>query len=166
MAIKLNRSENLRSLVFGVEDSIVSTIGLVSGIAVAGVAQSIVILTGVVLVFVEAFSMAVGELLSDNSVREFKQHSDVSFKNSAVSAAVMFFSYLLSGMIVLSPYIFLEGTRALTLSIVLSLLALFVLGLGSSHFAGTHPVKKGFIMVAIGGMAIFIGVLVGRFLKN
>ena len=49
-----------RNFIFGVEDSLVSTVGLLSGVAIAGVPSRTILLTGVVLILVEAFSMAAG----------------------------------------------------------------------------------------------------------
>jgi len=54
---KKHLAGHLRNFVFGVEDSIVSTVGLVSGIAIAGLPKTEILLTGAVLIFVEAFSM-------------------------------------------------------------------------------------------------------------
>ncbi len=71
---KILQTDNLlgsiRELVFGLEDSLVSTLGVVVGIA-AGVADTrVVILSGVVLVVVEAVSMSAGSFLSSKSHRE------------------------------------------------------------------------------------------------
>ena len=53
----------LRAFVFGVEDSLASTVGLLSGIAIAGAGRETILMTGIVLIFVEAFSMAIGDFL-------------------------------------------------------------------------------------------------------
>lgn len=61
---------NIREVVFGLEDSLVSTLGAVTGIA-AGTGNSfVVILSGIVLIFVEALSMSAGSYLSSKSVSE------------------------------------------------------------------------------------------------
>lgn len=62
--------ENVRDVVFGLEDSLVSTLGTVTGVAVGSRNPYIVILTAVVLVFVEAISMAAGSYLSSKSAKE------------------------------------------------------------------------------------------------
>ena len=60
----------IRELVFGLEDGLVSTTGAVVGIA-AGVQDSrIVILSGCVIIIVEALSMAAGTYLSAKSQRQ------------------------------------------------------------------------------------------------
>jgi len=166
MRFSVARSENIRSFTFGVEDSLVSTVGLVSGVAVAGVSKPIIILTGVVLIFVEAFSMAVGTLLSDNSVKEFEKHSEVSLKTSIKSSLVMFFSYLFSGFIVLAPYMYFDKNLAICYSIVFSVITLFILGVVSARISKTSILRKGFVMMGVGGLAILIGILVSSFVNR
>lgn len=63
-------STNIREVVFGLEDSFVSTMGAVSGIAVGSGDARIVVLSGVVLVAVEALSMAAGSYLSSKAATE------------------------------------------------------------------------------------------------
>lgn len=60
----------MREIVFGLEDSLVSTLGVVTGIAAGTGNTFVVILSGVVLIFVEGLSMAAGSYLSSKSARE------------------------------------------------------------------------------------------------
>lgn len=166
MTSRLITSDHIRNFVFGVEDSLVSTVGLISGIAIVGTPKATILLTGVVLIFVEAFSMSVGSLLSDNSVKEFEEKSVVPLRASAVSAIIMFFSYFLSGFLVIAPYMFLEGDKALMISIGLSLVSLFALGFASGRTSSIDPTKRGFVMVLVGGLAIFVGMAVGLLIKS
>ena len=62
--------ENVRDVVFGLEDSLVSTLGTITGVAVGTHDAFVVILTGIVLVFVEAISMAAGSYLSSRSAAD------------------------------------------------------------------------------------------------
>ncbi|HUT21848.1 MAG TPA: VIT1/CCC1 transporter family protein [Candidatus Bipolaricaulota bacterium] len=62
----------IRNVVFGVEDGLISTLGVLTGIAGGTNNKAIVILTGFVVVFVEASSMAVGTFLSSKSERQAK----------------------------------------------------------------------------------------------
>ena len=50
---------NIREIVFGVEDGMVSTLGALTGIAVGSRNHFFVILSGIVIVIVEAISMGV-----------------------------------------------------------------------------------------------------------
>lgn len=151
-----------KSFVFGVEDSLVSTVGLLSGVALAGVPAATVVLTGVVLVFVEAFSMAAGEFLSERSTEEFVAQGEVKAHEPAVASGIMFVSYLVAGFMPLAPYFVLESAEALPYSVGAALLALFALGIYGARMTKTHFLKRGIQMLLIGGAAIAVGVLAGQ----
>ena len=68
--LRLRASFFIREIVFGFEDSLVSTLGVVTGVAIGSQSQFIVVLTGSVLIFVEGLSMAAGSYLSSKSARE------------------------------------------------------------------------------------------------
>jgi VIT1/CCC1 family predicted Fe2+/Mn2+ transporter len=158
---RLLTSDNVRSFVLGIEDSLVSTIGLISGIAAAGSSSATIVLTGVILIFVEAFSMAVGELLANTTVKEFEEHQNIPLSQAKLSGLIMLVSYITAGFLVLSPYIFFPVNNALPVSIGIALCLLFVLGVTTAEISRIHPVKKGLTMAVVGGIAILIGVLAG-----
>lgn len=60
----------MREIIFGLEDSLVSTLGAVTGVAVGSGDRYIIVLSGLVIVAVEAISMAAGSYLSTQSVEE------------------------------------------------------------------------------------------------
>ncbi|PIR47436.1 hypothetical protein COV06_03185 [Candidatus Uhrbacteria bacterium CG10_big_fil_rev_8_21_14_0_10_50_16] len=60
----------VEEVVFGVEDSLVSTLGAITGIAAGTQSTYIVILSGIVLLFAEATSMTAGSYLSSKSEGE------------------------------------------------------------------------------------------------
>ncbi|MFN7088327.1 MAG: VIT1/CCC1 transporter family protein [Candidatus Paceibacteria bacterium] len=165
MGSKLLSASYIRNFVFGVEDSLVSTVGLLSGITVAGVSRQDLILTGVVLIFVEAFSMAVGSFLSEHSAEEFITHTEAPAKNALLGGSVMFLSYFIAGFIPLFPYLLIQVSIALWVSIALSLFTLFGLGISSAKLSRVHILEHGFRMFLIGGLAIAVGVVVGRLLR-
>ena len=159
-------AEYLRSFVFGVEDSLASTVGLLSGIAIAGIARETIILTGVILILVEAFSMAMGDFLSEYSSESYMRQAEVSSHRSFVVAFIMFFSYLLAWLIPLFPYFILAPESAVWLSVGLSLLALFSLGIVGAKISNINALRSGLRIFLVGGMAIFVGVIVGVILGN
>jgi VIT1/CCC1 family predicted Fe2+/Mn2+ transporter len=162
----LKNSKYLRNFVFGVEDSLVSTVGLLSGVAVADTETKTIILAGVVLIFVEAFSMGVGSLLSDNVEVEFQNKKDISLAKSGKGGLIMFVSYFISGFIPLVPYLIFETREAFWVSIILSLIALFFLGTLSATISKTNKLKQGIEMCLIGGLAIGLGVSVGSLVNG
>ncbi|OGZ41626.1 MAG: hypothetical protein A3C80_00280 [Candidatus Ryanbacteria bacterium RIFCSPHIGHO2_02_FULL_45_43] len=156
----------VRNFIFGVEDSLVSTVGLLSGIAIAGVAQHIILLTGLILIFVEAFSMGVGSLLSEHSAEKYLKGREVSFARALPASAVMFISYFLSGFIPLFPYLVLDVSTAFPTSIAVSLFALFLLGLAGGKFLHVNVLRSSFEMLIIGGVAVIIGAVVRNLVPN
>jgi len=164
--LKSQYAKYLQNFIFGVEDSLVSTVGLLSGVAVVGTSAKMIILAGVVLIFVEAFSMGVGSLLSENVAKEFKEGREISIRRSFVPSVIMFLSYFFAGFIPLAPYIFLDVKTAFSVSIVSALLALFALGMVSARLTGREMFRHGMEMFVIGGVAIGLGVLVGTIVNS
>lgn len=157
---KVEFATYIRNFIFGVEDSLVSTVGLLSGVAAAGLPRHDVFLTGIVLIFVEAFSMGAGSYLSEESAEEFTR-AKKSF--SLQGSLVMFFSYFAAGFIPLAPYLVFSVRSAFFTSVVLSLVALFALGMVSSKiFKADHNFRHAVRMLTIGGLAILVGVAVGK----
>ncbi len=158
-----NFAEVVRNFTFGVEDSLVSTVGLLAGVAAAGMPKQSVILTGVVLIFVEAFSMGVGSLISEHSVEEYEANDEVPLSKSLGSSAVMFFSYLFAGIIPLLPYFLLSNPKqALLWSIGASLVSLFALGFFNAKMFHIKAFKQGWQTLVMGGIAVLVGVGIGQ----
>jgi VIT1/CCC1 family predicted Fe2+/Mn2+ transporter len=155
----------LRNFIFGVEDSLVSTVGLLSGIAAEHIPQATILLTGIVYIFVEAFSMAVGSFLSEESVEEYATGQESSNSRPAFGAVIMFVSFVIAGFAPLLPYLLLPEHIALIGSIVFSLVVLFIVGLVNASVSKVKPWRRAFRMVVLGGFAIIVGVLVGKFVR-
>lgn len=159
--MKKLRSLFVRTFVFGVEDSLVSTVGLLSGIAIAGVPRATIFLTGVVLVFVEAVSMAAGSFLSEYSAEEIERHHAVRARTAEANGVLMFISYFVSGFVPLVPYALFDVQRAFWFSILFSLCVLGALGVVSARLARVRVWRDAARMIVVGGLAIGVGVLVG-----
>lgn len=157
------RKTLFRNFIFGVEDSLVSTVGLLSGVAAAGTTRTAIITTGVVLIFVEAFSMGVGSFLSEETTQEAtrKKFSEV---NVVKAAFVMFVSYFLAGLIPLSPYIF-ANSHEQYLSIFASLISLMLLGVYSAIKFKRNILQKAIEMLLLGGLATGVGIGIGYLLQ-
>lgn len=155
----------LRNIVFGVADSLVSTVGLLAGIDVSGTTRQVIVLTGIVYAFVEAFSMAVGSFLSEQSAEEYEVRKEVSERGPFAAGVVMFVSFLLASFIPIAPYLLFGLTEALWVSIILSIATLFIVGMISAEIVKVHALKHSLKMALLGGAAIVIGVIVGKFVK-
>lgn len=154
-----------RNFIFGAEDSLVSTVGLLTGIASAGVGQKDIIISGMVLICVEAFSMFIGSFLSERTTEEATPGYESKKSNSLSAAIIMFISYLVCGLIPLFPYFIIPVEEAFWWSIGASIVFLFILGLVSAEILRTRILKNAFRMVIIGGFAIGLGIIVGMIFK-
>ena len=152
----------VRNIVFGVSDSLVSTVGLLSGIDVNGTARHTIIITGIVYAFVESFSMAVGSFLSESSAEDFAARRDVPIGRPFVGGIVMFVSFILASFVPIAPYLLVDTGMALWASIGLSVAALFVVGYASARMSKTHMLRHGLRMALLGGIAIVVGIVVGK----
>jgi VIT1/CCC1 family predicted Fe2+/Mn2+ transporter len=75
-------------------------------------------------------------------------------KRALTSALTIGGAYILGGSIPLAPYIFLPSAQAaLQVSVVVTLVALFVFGAFKGHFTGTPPLRSGLQTLLIGGLA-------------
>ncbi len=157
-----NKELYLRNIIFGISDSLVSTVGLLSGIDVSGTTRQIILLTGVVYAFVEAFSMAIGSFFSEESAEEYEVKNEVGTARPISAAVIMFVSFVLASLIPIVPYVIFDLSVALWASIGLSIATLFVLGLVSAEVTKVKMIEHGVRMAALGGAAIIIGVVVGK----
>lgn len=155
----------LRNIILGVSDSLVSTVGLLAGIDVGGTARQMIILTGVVYAFVEAFSMAIGSFLSEQSAEEYEVKGEARGAGPFTAGIVMFIAFILASFIPIAPYLIFGLTAALCWSIVLSLFTLFIVGMVNARIVKVKLWNHAVKMMLLGGAAIVIGVIVGKFLK-
>jgi VIT1/CCC1 family predicted Fe2+/Mn2+ transporter len=161
--MKTVEREYLRSVMFGVEDSLISTTGLIAGISVGADNKKIVILGAVVSIVIEAVSMGVGEYLSDDAVQELdkiKRH-----ENSKISGLLMFGANFLAGLIPLTPIILFDYPVSLYLAISAALFGLFLLGYFKGRLLNIHPIQGGVKILVVGGLATILGVIVGLIFK-
>lgn len=153
----------VRNIIFGVEDSVVSTVGLLSGIAASGqVGHAAILLTGFVYILVEGLSMAIGSYISEESVQEYMRDLQPTERVPVVGAIVMFISFVVAGFVPIIPYLITTGTLALTLSIVLSLVLLGVVAYIHARVVRLPVLGRVLRIVLLGGAAIGLGIVVGR----
>ena len=169
---------NLRAAVLGANDGLASNFCLMMGVAGAGVSTTTILLTGVAGLVSGACSMALGEWLSVTNARELASsqaeramgttaveasHPDVISAGDAASAALFSAVLFAAGALVpLLPFCVLPEPLRIHGTIVLSIMALFVLGLATALFNARSPVFSGLRQVIIGSAAAGVTYLVGQ----
>ena len=150
----------LRSGLFGIQDGLVSTTGVVVGISTGVEDKAIIILASLVAVTVEASSMAAGQYSSEKAVHQMDKtgkHTD----SLIVGTAVMFFGYLLGGIVPIVPTILFNQPEARIIAIIAAFIGLFILGYVKGHIVEHKPLRSAVELFIIGAIATTIGLLVG-----
>ncbi len=149
----------VKSAVFGIEDSLVSTTGLIAGVAVASSDKKFVIIAGLIAIAVEAVSMAAGEFISEETEVDLEKGNDKA--NPIKSGAIMFVAYFLSGLIPIIPIILFPLPQSVYISVAAALVGLFILGVIKGRITKRGLVRSGMTVLVVGGVATAIGIAVG-----
>lgn len=154
----------LRSLMFGLQDGIVSTTGVVVGISTGISDKPIIVLAALVAVMVEASSMAAGQYSSEKAVHQMDKtgkHTD----SLLLGALIMFIAYLVGGMFSVIPTLLFQQPEAKIIAIMSSFIGLFIIGYLKGHVVEHKPLRSAIELFVIGSVATIIGLVVGTFLK-
>lgn len=88
-------------------------------------------------------------------------------KRALTSALTIAVSYIVGGLIPLSPYFFVTpATHALYISVVATLLALLIFGYVKGRFTGTKPFRSAIQTALIGGLAAAAAFLIARLISR
>lgn len=159
MAHKIHE-DYLRSGLFGIQDGLVSTTGVVVGISAGIEDKAIIILAALVAVTVEASSMAAGQYSSEKAVHQMDKtgkHTD----SLIIGALIMFFGYLLGGIVPIIPTVLFNQPQARILAIIFACTGLFVLGYIKGHIVEHKPLRSALELFIIGAIATIVGLFVG-----
>lgn len=154
----------LRSALFGIQDGLVSTTGVVVGISTGVEDKAIIILASLVAVTVEATSMAAGQYSSEKAVHQMDKsgkHTD----SLIIGALVMFIGYFLGGLVSVIPTIILNQPQARIIAIIAAFAGLFLLGYIKGHIVGHKPLRSATELFIIGAIATIIGLIVGHLFR-
>jgi vacuolar iron transporter family protein len=167
---------NLRAAVLGANDGLASNFCLMMGVAGGGGSATTVLLTGIAGLVSGSCSMALGEWLSVTNARElslsqadraigaYTVETDPEGSTGKDAANAAIFSALLFGsgaLVPLLPFCVLPATLRIQGSVVLSIMALFALGVATSLFNARSPWFSGLRQVSIGAAAAAVTYLAG-----
>jgi VIT1/CCC1 family predicted Fe2+/Mn2+ transporter len=152
----------IRNLVYGLEDSLISTTGMIAGITLAGLPNAHIVVAGLVLILVEALSMAYGAFVSEGSFLAADRRA-YRTRDVLLYAGVMLLSYVAAGLLVLVPYLLNLKTK-LYWTLGLALAALYLL-LRWTERQREPPGKRAPLLTAVGAGILGVTVGVGRLLR-
>ncbi len=154
------QKEYLQSAMFGFNDALVSTTGVIVGISTGTGNKKVVILAGVVTILVEALSMGSGQYLSSKSAHQLDGTD--SFRIPLISGLVMFAAYFLAGLVPLMAIILSPMSYARNAAIVAALSCLLVLGYVKGEIVKVSPIRSAVEVFVIGGITTGIGIIAGK----
>lgn len=149
----------VRNVTYGMLDSIISTTGVLAGMAHAGVDARVILITGTILVGVEATSMAFGAALSDEHF-EISETLHTSPSRKWTSSLVMLLAYALTGFALLVPYMLADPKAATEWVAGIAVASIFGL---VAHFQGAG---KGARSALVGLCIVGLSMLTGGQLKE
>lgn len=158
------KNQYVRTIIFAIEDSLVSTTGLIAGISVGTNNKSVVIVSGIVAIAVEAISMGASEYISDDSIEQATKQGR-RHAQALADGLLMLGSYFVAGLVPLLPVIFFAYPSSLYFSVLFALIGLVILGYVKSKVLHTNPIRGAVKVVIVGGLATILGVIVGLVFK-
>lgn len=145
---------------FGFNDALVSTTGVIVGVSTGTSNKDVVILAGVVTILVEALSMGAGQYSSSKSAHQLDKTDSV--RTPLVSGIIMFIAYFLAGLVPLIPILIFPMEYSRNVAIIAALIGLFILGYAKGKVVKVSPIKSALEILLIGGLATAIGIVVGN----
>lgn len=158
------QEDYLRSLMFGLQDGLVSTTGVVVGISAGISDKEVIVLAAFVAVLVEATSMAAGQYSSEKAVHQLARggrHTD----SLIAGAAIMFVAYIVGGLFSIIPTLLLSRPEAQIVAVLCAFAGLFIVGFVKGKLVDEPPLRSGVELFVIGAVATSIGLAVGFYLK-
>jgi VIT1/CCC1 family predicted Fe2+/Mn2+ transporter len=104
--------------------------------------------------------MGAGEYVSDDAVNNTKKQ-----KAPIINGILMFFSYILAGLLPLLPVVLAGYPESLVYGVLIAFAGLFTLGWAKGKILGTSPIKSGLKILLIGGLATMAGITIGSFFE-
>lgn len=161
----LQSANTVRAAVFGIQDGMVSTLGIVMGVAGAQLSGEAIVIAGIAGLASGAMSMAAGEYVSVQTQKELlavgADMSDEENVHPLKAAAANGGLFIGGGFVPLLPFLIGSGRSAIVASVAFSILALFVTGAVLTRLTRRSPWRSGARMLIIGGGAGVIGFMVG-----
>ena len=152
-----------RSLMFGLQDGIVSTTGVVIGISTGVSDKAIIVLAALVAVTVEASSMAAGQYSSEKAVHQMdkSRHTDSLY----IGALIMFIAYLIGGAFSIVPILAFDQPVAKIFAVASAFTGLFIIGYLKGYLVEHKPLRSAIELFIIGAIATTVGIIVGYLFK-
>jgi len=150
---------NIRSIVYGGLDGIITMFNIVAGSTGAKLNNKIVIILGLSTLVADAVSMGVSDYMSTKASK--------NKENPKINATNTFISFILFGAIPLYTFILLNGKDNIFIkSSISAMIAMFVLGSVKSKYTKQKWYMSGIITIFYGMLASLISFNIGKYVST
>ena len=158
----------LRDMIYGANDGIITTFAVVSGVAGAGLANSVVIILGLANLLADGFSMGASNFLSIRSEEAARAASGDHPREPFPlrHGLVTFAAFVVAGAVPLLSYFVEFGASEFSVSIVMTLVALFAVGAARALVTNERWFVAGAEMLAVGAVAAGVAYGVGAWIAS
>jgi len=165
----------VKAAVYGANDGIVTTFAVVAGVAGAGLEPRIILILGITNLLADGLSMGIGDYLGERAEADLLQKRHQSAQKLPypiwMTGVTTFGAFLLAGAFPLLPYIWqalglpLELGQQLTASMIMTGVALFLVGSLRTVVTGGRWVHNGFLTLGIGALAATAAFFAGKVIE-
>lgn len=149
----------VRNALYGLEDSLISTTGVVVGMSYANVPTPYILTSGIVLVVVEALSMAYGAYIAEQGFFATTVGAR-SIMEVVPYGITMFVSYVAAGSLVLAPFVIrVRNPHYYSLAISIGLLFALVVYI-------ENDLMKGLVLTSVGALILAVSIVLGEQLDH
>ena len=158
----------LRDLVYGANDGIITTFAVVAGVAGASLSPTTVIILGLANLLADGFSMGASNFLSirsDEALRSARGEP-VNEPFPVRHGLATFAAFVSAGSFPLMPYLFRSGDFRFPSAVIITLVALFIVGASRALITRLRWWKAGAEMLVVGAMAAAVAYAAGFYLAG
>ncbi len=164
--MKNHKKHNLKDIILGGQDGLVNVLGIVLAVASATYATKDILIAGIAATFAESISMGAVAFTSSKAAKEYYLSKHIKkfpkeYKSPFNSALVVGFSAIIGSLIPILPFFFTNVSTGIVISVIISIITLFIVGAIKAIVTTGNWKKSGFELSAIGISAAIIGYLIG-----
>ena len=161
----------MEGIAFGLADGLVMCLGLIIGVAEATSNTQLVIITGIIGGFANAFGNSIGFFMSQSAERALQIHETVehgakrrihSKKEIFMNSVLSFISTIATTLVLLSPFMLLSMNHATIFTFIMGTTIAFILGSYIGKISHENPYKTGFKY----GLLAVLGAIISHYIAD
>lgn len=156
-------ADNFLSVLEGIEGGFAIFVGIVAGLYFQNISHDLLIVTGLISLIVNAFNSSAVRYASEHYTDELDgREKRNKFHAYFVPALVEFLTYVLVSIVAVIPLLLIRDSfTAITLTIAITVVILFLAGAYRGKLLGRHSLRDGVELAGLGTAIILVGTISG-----